>query len=218
MTSAIDASTVEFSLLDAANRSAQSWRRAFWFALLLAVAAFGLALVLATKSHTEGVIYKEDAAGDIALIGLSATNGRASDLTLKKEFASWLTYVRTISNDQDLADFDADRALAMTAPDSQANTDLHTFYRTQNPKHLARTGFTRTVTDVEVSFLTASTIHLAWKETLRNNDGSPRYNTYSGTVYLAQAPHVPDNPQLGKKNPAGIFIAKYDLPWGTLQE
>ena len=132
----------------------------------------------------------------------------------------WLEAVRDIpGTDDDLINRNAQTVLYMTSADSPAYTSYRNFIVVDNPKRLAKRGYRRTVSDVEVNKLADLTYRLAWHERLRTGDDDTRgaVETYSGTVYLAQPPLVPNDPLVGQYNPAGVYIKDYDMNWGILK-
>ena len=215
-----DARIIDIGLLEREQRHATSWRRAFFASIVLGFLVVVAVLVLATKDHTEAVVYKEDASGDIALIGLSSHNRAPTEPALKHQLTVWLEAVRDIpGTDDDLVNRNAQTVLYMTSAGSPAYTAYRNFIVLDNPKKLAKRGYRRTVSDVEVNKLADLTYRLAWHERLRTGDDDVRgsIETYSGTVYLAQPPQVPNDPLVGQFNPAGVYIKDYDMNWGILK-
>lgn len=214
-----DARLIDLGLLEREQRHATSWRRAFFGMVMLCFASIVVALVLATKDHTEAVVYKEDASGDIALIGLSSHTRQASESAIKHQLTVWVQSVRDIpGTDDDLINRNAQTVLYMTLSSSPAYTAYRNFILASNPKHLAQRGWRRTVTDVDVSRLADLTYRIAWHEKLRSNASSPpEIQTFSGTVYLANNPLVPNDPVIGQSNPAGVYIKDFDMNWSILK-
>lgn len=213
-----DARVIDIGLLEREQRHATSWRRAFFGAVAIAFLGLVLALVLATKDHTEAVVYKEDSSGDIALIGLSSHARIASEQAIKHQLTVWLDAVRDIpgSND-DLINRNAQTVLYMTQSGSPAYTAYRNYILSSNPKKLATQGVRRTVTDVDVSRLADLTYRLAWHERIQRGSGSATTETYSGTVYLVGTPVVPNDPVIGQVNPVGLYIKDFDMNWSILK-
>ena len=213
-----DARVIDIGLLEREQRHAASWRRAFFGAVAIAFIALVTSLVLATKDHTEAVVYKEDASGDIALIGLSSHARVPSDQAVKHQLTVWLDAVRDIPGaDDDLINRNAQTVLYMTASDSPALTAYRNFIVADNPKKLAAQGVRRTVGDVDVSKLADLTYRLAWREKLRMGGGKSQDQTFTGTVYLIGDPAVPSDPVIGQYNPAGLYIKDFDMNWSILK-
>lgn len=210
------ADAVEKSELDKANRNATSWRRAFFVAVAFVAGALLLALVLATKDHTEGIIYVQDDAGHLALMGRTGTNVTPSDPAVKNALTQWIGCVRNVpGNDPDLANLCATTVLTMTAKGSVAEDSYRRYLQANNPLALAKQGMIRTVTSVEVNKLTTLTYRVAWKEAERSNGSDARYTDHVGSVTLAQPPRVPNDPTIGTYNPSGLFMQSLDMPWLT---
>jgi type IV secretion system protein VirB5 len=213
-----DARVIDIGLLEREQRHAASWRRAFFGAVAIAFISLVTSLVLATKDHTEAVVYKEDTSGDIALIGLSSHARVPSDEAVKHQLTVWLDAVRDIPGaDDDLINRNAQTVLYMTASDSPALAAYRNFIIADNPKKLAAEGYRRTVGDVDVSKLADLTYRLAWREKLRAAGGKPQEQTFTGTVYLVGDPTVPNDPVIGQYNPAGLFIKDFDMNWSILK-
>ncbi len=218
----LDARLIDMGLLEREQRHATSWRRAFFATLGLCFVTLVIALFLATKDHTEAVVYKEDANGDMALIGLSSHARIPSEPAVRHQLVVWLEAVRDIPGaDDDLINRNAQTALYMTTADSPAYNAYRTFIYADNPKVLSAHGYRRTVVDVDVSRLADLTYRLTWHERLRqggsNPDGLPQGNTYTGTVYLAAPPEAPSDPLVGQFNPAGVYIKDFDMNWSVLK-
>jgi len=192
----VDARLIDIGLLEREQRHATSWRRAFFVVVALCFASVVVALVLATKDHTEAVVYKEDSSGDIALIGLSSHARIASDAAIKHQLTVWLEAVRDIpGSDDDLINRNAETVLYTTLANSPAYTEYRNFILQDNPKKLSQHGWRRTVTDVDISRLADLTYRLSWHERLRSSsEGTPVGQTFTGTVYLADKPLVPNDP------------------------
>ena len=214
-----DARVIDIGLLEREQRHATSWRRAFFGAVAIAFIGLVLALVLATKDHTEAVVYKEDSSGDIALIGLSSHARIPTEEAVKHQLTVWLDAVRDIPGaSDDLINRNAQTVLYMTAADSPAYAAYRSFILADNPKKLAEQGVRRTVTDVDVSKLADLTYRLAWHERLRMNaNGSVQLQTFNGTVYLVGDPTVPNDPVIGQVNPVGLYIKDFDMNWSILK-
>lgn len=214
-----DARLIDIGLLEREQRHATSWRRAFFGAIALAFVGLVLALVLATKDHTEAVVYKEDASGDIALIGLSSHERTPTELAVKHQLTVWLQAVRDIPGaDDDLINRNAQTVLYSTASGSPAYTAYRNFILADNPKKLAVQGIRRTVEDVDVSKLADLTYRLSWREQLRMSSDAPaQMQTFSGTVYLTGTPTVPSDPIIGQYNPVGLYIKDFDMNWSVLK-
>ncbi len=215
----MDARVIDIGLLEREQRHATSWRRAFFGMVAIAFAGLVLALILATKDHTEAVVYKEDSSGDIALIGLSSHARIPSEEAVKHQLTVWLQAVRDIPGaSDDLINRNAQTVLYMTAAGSPAYTAYRQFILDDNPKKLAVQGVRRTVAEVDISKLADLTYRLSWHERLRMSaDASVQVQTYSGTVYLASAPVVPNDPVIGQYNPVGLYIKDFDMQWGILK-
>ncbi len=214
-----DARLIDIGLLEREQRHAASWRRAFFATIALCFVAMVIALFLATKDHTEAVVYKEDASGDIALVGLSSHARLASDAAVKHQLTVWLQAVRDIPGaDDDLVNRNAQTALYMTASNSPAYTAYRNFILADNPKKLAKRGYRRTVSDVDVSRLADLTYRLSWRERLQlNGQNVPQSQANTGTVYLGGPPTVPSDPVVGQYNPAGVYIKDFDMNWSILK-
>ena len=214
-----DARLIDIALLDREQRHATSWRRAFFASVAFGFVILVLALVLATKDHTEAVVYKEDASGDIALIGLSSHNNTPTDLALKHQLTVWIQSVRDIpGSDDDLINRNAQTVLYMTDANSPAYTKYRQFIVDDNPKTLAARGYRRTVSSVDIARLADLTYRIAWQEKLVSGTGQlGQTSTFSGTVYLAQPPTVPSDPVVGQYNPAGVLIKDFDMNWSVLK-
>ena len=214
-----DARVIDIGLLEREQRHAASWRRAFFGAVLIAFIGLVTSLVLATKDHTEAVVYKEDSSGDIALIGLSSHARTPTDQAVKHQLTVWLDAVRDIPGaDDDLINRNAQTVLYMTASDSPALAAYRNFIIADNPKKLAAQGIRRTVDDVDVSKLADLTYRLAWREKLRMGAvGNAQEQTFTGTVYLVGDPAVPNDPVIGQYNPAGLYIKDFDMNWSILK-
>lgn len=211
--------TVEYSLLDAANRMGQAWRRATFVAATIALLALLLATVLATKDHTEAFIYKEDLSGDIALIGAAGAHNTPTDLSVKHQLTLWLQAIRGIPGDDDeLANQAAQTVLQMTARGSVAEAAYRALVIAQNPLTLGKSGYKRTIVHVEVTKLSTLTYRLAWQELLRKATDTPVSYSFAGSVTLAALPKTPDDPIIGQSNPAGIFVSSYDMAWNSIQQ
>lgn len=214
-----DARLIDIGVLEREQRHATSWRRAFFATAVLSFVVVVIALVLATKDHTEAVVYKEDTNGDIALIGLSSHARLASDEAIKHQLTVWLQAVRDIpGSDDDLINRNAQTVLYSTLSDSPALTEYRNFVLEDNPKKLAQRGWRRTVTDVDVSRLADLTYRLSWHERLRSSvNATPVAQTFTGTVYLADKPLVPNDPLVGQYNPAGVYVKDFDMNWSILK-
>lgn len=213
-----DGDLVEYSLLDNERRTAQSWRRAFFSSMLVIVGMLSLVFFLTTRDHsTPPMLYKEDASGDIALIGAAGSNLHPADLSVKHQLALWLTYIRGIPGDNaDLVNANVNKMFTMIQKDSQATVAARDYLTTQNPLTFAKAGITRTIIKVEVSKVGDLAYRIAWQERTSKRGSPDPYQAFSGTVQLAQPPAVPADPVIGQENPAGIYIKSYDLPWSTL--
>lgn len=216
-----NAQLVDIGLLQRSERNASSWRR-FAFGLIgILLIVVVIALVLATKDHVEGVVYRENVAtGDLALVGMTSKNQTPTDASIKHALTLWIQVVRDIppGNDRQLVNRNAQAALYMIDRGSPAYDAYRTFIHDDNPLDLAKKGYARTVLDVEVDKLTDLTYRIAWHESLvSGKNGTPTTSTYSGTVTLAAAPRVPSDQLVGQYNPAGVFIQDFDMRWSVLR-
>jgi type IV secretory pathway TrbF-like protein len=212
-----DAQLIDIGLLERAERNVTSWRRAFFCSCIALMVALTISAVLATKDHIEALVYKEDAAGDIALMGATSANHAPSNAAVVHQLTQWIQDVRDIPDDADLVDRNATSVLSMTAANSPALDAYREFILTDNPKKLAKEGYRRSVGSVEVDQLTQNTYRIAWVENLSRDGSGKRKNSYSGAVTLAQDPQVPSDPLVGQDNPAGVLIESYEMRWSVLR-
>jgi type IV secretory pathway TrbF-like protein len=212
---------VDIGLLQRSDRSASAWRRLCFALLGIMLLIVIIALILATKDHVEGLVYRENVAtGDLALVGMTSKNALPTDASVKHALVFWIQAVRDIppGRDKALVNRNAQLALYMIDRGSPAYDAYRTFIHDDNPLDLAKKGYSRTVLDVEVDKLTDLTYRIAWHESLQSGgQGTPTTSAYSGTVTLAAAPRVPSDELVGQYNPAGIYIQDYDMRWSVLR-
>ena len=213
----LDPTLIEYSLLDRQIRTTQSWRRAFFLSVIVVILSVGVSFVLATKDHTDALIYKEDSSGDIALMGLAGTRARPTENSVKNALAAWIKDARTIpGDDPDLVQQNFLGLMSMTANSSDAQRALQSRVVSENPLSLGKRGYRRTVLRVEVNQLSDLTYRIAWNEAVRQGSGSGVARDYSGTVTLAQRPSSPTDPLIGQLNPSGVFVNSFDIAWSTI--
>lgn len=216
-----DARVVDVSDLAREIRHGTGWRRGFFGSIGVIFGLIVILVILASKDHTEGVLYKEDRSGDIALVGMMAHERTPTPLAVKNELTSWITAVRDVeTKNAGAANDNASLVLAMIATGTPAEAAYRAFLVAQSPVRLANAGWHRRVPvgDVEVDRIGDSglTYRIAWKEYegQGNADLPSDLHQYSGTVTLAQPPEVPNDPGLGQYNPAGVYISSFDFNWG----
>jgi type IV secretory pathway TrbF-like protein len=212
-----DAQLIDIGVLERAERNVTSWRRAFFCACIALMVALTVVAVLATKDHVEALVYKEDTAGDIALMGATSANHTPSNAAVVHQLTQWIQDVRDIPDDPDVVDRNATSVLSMTAANSPALDAYREFILADNPKKLAKEGYRRSVGSVEVDQLTQNTYRIAWTESLSRDGSNKRKTSYSGAVTLAQDPEVPNDPLVGQDNPAGVIIESYEMRWSVLR-
>jgi type IV secretory pathway TrbF-like protein len=216
----VNTQLVDIGLLSRETRTSTAWRRAFFAVTGILLLAVVVSLILATKDHVEGLVYREDASGDLALVGMTSKNQIPVERATVHQLTLWIQAVRDIppGNDRMLVNRNAQIALYMISRNSPAYDAYKQFIHDDNPLDLAKKGYLRTVEDVEVDKLTDLTYRISWHEALQNgSQGMPTTSTYNGTVTLAALPRVPSDALIGQYNPAGLYIQDYDMRWSVLR-
>lgn len=204
---------IEINIAAKAHQNEQSWRRiAFVEAVLLALAMIAI-VVLGAKNQHDVLVYREDAHG-LHVMSEAISTRTPSREEVEAQIVRWLRGLRDVPGGADYAAVDRDihDVLASTQSNSKALEDIRRFYTEQNPKVLSAS-LSRTVRDVRVNSYTANTYSLDWSEDVRM--GNRTYSrTYSGRVTIVD-PRIPDDPEIGLLNPAGVYVADFDLPWSN---
>jgi type IV secretory pathway TrbF-like protein len=216
----VNSQLVDIGLLQRSERNGSAWRRATFAVAGILLLTVVVCLILATKDHVEGLVYREDVSGDLALVGMTSKNQVPAEKAVVHQLTLWIQAVRDIppGNDRLLVNRNAQTALYMIARQSPAFEAYREFIHDDNPLELAKKGYTRTVQDVEIDKLTDLTYRISWHEALQSGQqGTPTTATYNGTVTLAALPRVPSDPLIGQYNPAGIYIQNYDMRWSVLK-
>jgi type IV secretory pathway TrbF-like protein len=206
-----DAQLIDIGIVEEAYRQRDSARRINVVLLLIALLSLLVAVILAGKDHTEALVYRDDAAGNIMLMGYAGSDRTPTALAVQNALVHWIQDVRDIpASDAELAGRNKNDALLMVARGSDADTRLHGYFAAFDPATLG-TSIHRTVTRVHVDRRTDITYDLTWSEQTSVSGGAPGTNTYQGNVTLAAPPAAPTDPLLGQSNPAGVFISTYVL-------
>jgi len=206
-----DAQLVDIGIAERAFRANDSLRRQNTiqgFSLLIALLALA---ILATKDHTQAIVYHEDAKnGTITYMGVAGVDTTLALNTVEKQLGLWIEYVRDISSDPDFNRRSRNEAMIMVAKGSQAQNSLSIFFDQNDPTKLGKS-IHRIVTRQAVNRITDISYQVVWTEQTTDADGNSTQASYQGTVTLQAVPQANSDSVLGPANPAGVYIAQYDL-------
>lgn len=208
----VQAQLVDIGNLERSERNGTAWRRAtFALAALLLLALVGYDLEV-KKEHTEVLVYGQDTAGTMQLLGYAGHSRTPTEVAISAALAELVAAMRDIpgGNDAALVDRNAAYAFAMFAKGSPGDRKFRSFLLANNPKILAAKGITRTVLNPKVTKLTDLTWQISWTEHVVSNNNASDHAAY-GSVTFAGPPMAPADPTIGATNPTGIFINDTDF-------
>lgn len=206
------AQLVDIAIASRALRSERkSSRVAIWTGVLLTISLLGNVVAL-SKDHTSALVYRDDAAGHRTVMGYAGANITSSTATVESELRDWVALVREVpSNDLELATQNENNARLFVARGSSADQQLQTLFAGPSaPDHMVKKA-NRLVLNQQINKLTDLTYQIIWTERSFDGNGAATSATYQGTVTLSAIPVAPSDPVYAQINPAGVFIASYNL-------
>jgi type IV secretion system protein TrbF len=196
------------SLISRAN----NWRRAAFFALMIALLETGGLIALAMKTKVVPYVVAIDNLGRMVASGPADQTTAADDKLKRAALFHWVSDLRMVTIDGVAQRKAIDRVYTMIASGSPAQVEVGDFYRLAPPHERAQT---RTV-DVEVkaAFATSEkTYQVEWSETVRGLSGQVEgEERWKGSFTIAVNP--PSDERLIRLNPLGIYVT--NVSWSRV--